>query len=143
MNYLIKIILGVISLFVFSCVSPPDYSDGLLENIPAIVNDNDYFSFSLFADDYTENKEWDLTMPLTESDVLLSTLIIKDLNISASDSSFLYMINTTGDTVLAIGIMNEVVWNSIDSVTVIGVPQKILFIGDNLSGRVEYQIIKS
>jgi hypothetical protein len=39
--------------------------------------------------------------------------------------------------------MNEVVWNSIDSVTVIGVPQKILFIGDNLSGRVEYQIIKS
>ena len=52
------------------------------------------------------------------------------------------MMNTTGDTVLAIGIMNEVVWNSIDSVSVIGVPQKILFIGDNLSGRVEYQILK-
>ena len=49
MNYLIKIILGIISLFVFSCVSPPDYSDGLLENIPAVINDNDYFSFSLFA----------------------------------------------------------------------------------------------
>ena len=62
MNYLIKIILGIISLFVFSCVSPPDYSDGLLENIPAVINDNDYFSFSLFADDYTENKEWDLIL---------------------------------------------------------------------------------
>ena len=27
------------------CVEPPEYKDGLLENIPAIVNEADFFSF--------------------------------------------------------------------------------------------------
>ena len=32
-------------LLIGGCVAPPDYSDGLLENVPAIVDETDYFSF--------------------------------------------------------------------------------------------------
>ena len=41
-------------LLIGGCVAPPDYSDGLLENIPAIVDETDYFSLSLLGDDYSE-----------------------------------------------------------------------------------------
>ena len=50
----------LISLLLPSCVSPPDYEDGLLENIPAVINDVDYFSLSILADDYSDNLKWDL-----------------------------------------------------------------------------------
>ena len=29
--------------FVISCVGPAEYNDGLLENLPAIINEKDYF----------------------------------------------------------------------------------------------------
>ena len=41
-------------LLIGGCVAPPDYSDGLLENVPAIVDETDYFSLSLLGDDYSE-----------------------------------------------------------------------------------------
>ena len=34
-------------ILIFGCVEPPDYDDGLLLNIPAIINEADYFSLSL------------------------------------------------------------------------------------------------
>jgi len=37
-------------LFIGGCVAPPDYSDGLLENVPAIVDETDYFSLSLLGE---------------------------------------------------------------------------------------------
>ena len=86
-NYLApRIILFV--FFIKGCVGPPDYSDGLLENTPAVINENDYFSLSILGDNYTENKEWDLLISATPTATLLTTLIMKDLNSPVSDSSF-------------------------------------------------------
>ena len=45
-NY--KFLCGIF-IFLFSCVAPPEYSDGLLNNLPAIVNETDYFSLSVFV----------------------------------------------------------------------------------------------
>ena len=45
------IVLAIIIIF-NSCVEPPEYEDGLLENIPAIINENDYFSFTINAKDH-------------------------------------------------------------------------------------------
>lgn len=131
-----------ISLLLTSCVSPPDYEDGLLENIPAIINDVDYFSLSILADDYSDNLKWDLNISLLEEDVYLSTLVIKDLSISSSDSSFIYMINSNLDTSLTIGIFDEDILTLTDTVSSLIVPKSVIFSGDNLTGRVEYQILK-
>ena len=76
----------LISLLLPSCVSPPDYEDGLLENIPAVINDVDYFSLSILADDYSDNLKWDLDISLLEDDIYLSTLVIKDLSITSSET---------------------------------------------------------
>ena len=138
---LIKLSL-FLSLLLTSCVSPPDYEDGLLENIPAIINDIDYFSLSILADDYSDNLKWDLNISLLEDDVYLSTLVIKDLSITSSDSSFIYVLNSNSDTSLTIGIFDEDISTITDTVLSLVIPKTVVFSGDNLTGRVQYQILK-
>ena len=131
-----------IFLFIGGCVAPPDYSDGLLENIPAIVDETDYFSLSLLGDDYSEEKEWELSLTSDSTDTILTTLVLADLNISNTDSSILVMMNDSGDTVFQPILLGNVVWSSDIAINLIGSPKKISFKGDNFTGRLEYQILK-
>ena len=132
-----------ILVLISSCVSPPDYTDGLLENIPAIINETDYFSLSILGDDYTDEKEWELELTTVDNDVILSTLVIKDLSINSSDSSYLYLMMESGDTIFTAGLFSELVWTSQDSIGSIGSLKKVAFSGNNFTGRLEYQIIKN
>ena len=132
----------IILMLISSCVSPPDYTDGLLENIPAIVNETDYFSLSILGDDYTDEKEWDIELTTVDTDIILSTLVIKDLTINSSDSSYLYLLMESGDTIFTAGLFSELVWTSQDSIGYIGSPKKVSFSGNNFTGRLEYQILK-
>ena len=126
-----------------SCVGPPNYTDGLIENVPAIINENDYFSLSLLGDKYSEETKWDLSLSTTDLDKILTTMIVKDLSIGASDSSYLYLVDEEGDTILSAGLFSELIFTSADSISVIGNPEKIILNTDNFSGRLEYQIIKT
>ncbi len=132
----------IIILFVSSCVAPPEYQDGLLENIPAIVDEIDYFSLSILGDDYTVEKDWDITLTTDSSDTILTTLVLADMNISSPDSSFLFMMNDSGDTILRPILVSDVVWSTEIEVPLIGSPNKISFLGDNFTGRLEFQILK-
>ena len=136
--FIISICLGLAS-----CVGPPNYTDGLIENVPAIINENDYFSLSLLGDKYSEETKWDLSLSTTDLDKILTTLIVKDLSIGASDSSYLFLVDEEGDTVLSAGLFSELIFTSEDSISVIGTPEKIILDADNFSGRLEYQIIKT
>ena len=131
-----------IFLLIGGCVAPPDYSDGLLENVPAIVDETDYFSLSLLGDDYSEEKEWELSLTSASTDTILTTLVLADINISNTDSSILFMMNDSGDTVFQPILLGNVVWSSDIAVNLIGSPKKISFKGDNFTGRLEYQILK-
>ena len=132
----------IILVLISSCVSPPDYTDGLLENIPAIVNETDYFSLSILGDDYTDEKEWDIALTTVDTDIILSTLVIKDLTINSSDSSYLYLMRESGDVIFTAGLFSELVWTSQDSIGLIGAPKKVSFSGNKFSGRLEFQILK-
>ena len=132
----------IILVLLSSCVSPPEYTDGLLENIPAVVNETDYFSLSILGDDYTDEKEWDIALTTVDTDIILSTLVIKDLTINSSDSSYLYLMRESGDVIFTAGLFSELVWTSQDSIGIIGAPKKVAFSGNNFSGRLEYQILK-
>ena len=129
-------------LLIGGCVAPPDYSDGLLENVPAIVDETDYFSLSLLGDDYSEEKEWELSLISDSTDTILTTLVLADLNISNTDSSILLMMNDSGDTVFQPILLGNIVWSSDIAVKLIGSPKIISFKGDNFTGRLEYQILK-
>ena len=132
----------IILVLISSCVSPPEYTDGLLENIPAVVNETDYFSLSIFGDDYTDEKEWDIELTTVDTDIILSTLVIKDLTINSSDSSYLYLMRESGDVIFTAGLFSELVWTSQDSIGIIGAPKKVAFSGKKFTGRLEYQLIK-
>ena len=134
--------MSFILLLLSSCVAPPEYKDGLLENIPAIVDESTYFSLSILGDDYSEEKEWNLSFSAISTDTILTTLVLADLNISASDSSQLILINATDDTIFNPFLLSEVVWSNEISIELIGSPKKIIFNGDNFTGRLEYQILK-
>ena len=128
-------------IFIQGCVGPPEYSDGLIENTPAVINETDYFSLSIFGDKYTEKLEWNLSFNSNSTASLLTTLVTKDVNNSSIDSTFLLLMNELGDTVLNAFIMNEIIFTSLDSLKFIGTPSKVVFESDQFSGRLEYQII--
>ena len=137
-NYL----FGVLIL-ISSCVAPPEYSDGLMNNLPAIVNEIDYFSLSVFGEDFNDSLLWDLELNLSENDILLSTLIVKDLNVLSSELSTLVMTVTSGDTIFNANIVNDIIFTSEDSISVIGIPSSISLNAQNFTGRLEYQLIKN
>ena len=128
-------------IFIPGCVGPPEYSDGLIENTPAVINETDYFSLSIFGDKYTEKLEWDLSFNSNSTASLLTTLVTKDVNNSSTDSTFLLLMNELGDTVLNAFIMDEITFTSLDSLKFMGTPYKVVFESDRFSGRLEYQII--
>ncbi len=139
----INLLVISICLGLSFCVGPPNYTDGLIENVPAIINESDYFSLSLLGDKYSEEIKWDLSLSTTDLDKILTTIIVKDLSIGASDSSYLYLVDEEGDTILSAGLFSELIFTSTDSISVIGNPEKIILNADNFSGRLEYQIIKT
>ena len=139
----INLLVISICLGLASCVGPPNYTDGLIENVPAIINESDYFSLSLLGDKYSEETKWDLSLSTTDLDKILTTMIVKDLSVGASDSSYLYIVDEEGDTILSAGLFSELIFTSEDSISVIGIPEKIILNADNFSGRLEYQIIRT
>ena len=93
-NSVIKFHLFSFIILISGCVEPPDYDDGLLLNIPAIVNDVDYFSLSLNAEDLTENYIWELEFESENEDTLFTSLVVKDFSSIGSDSTFLKLYNS-------------------------------------------------
>ena len=134
----------IILLFLFiisSCVGPPDYLDGLLENIPAVVNEEDFFSLSILGDNLTEEHDWNLALTVSNSDILLQTVVIKDIPLN-SDSSNLLLSGPQGDTIMIYPLISNATYNREDSVQYLGELDKIIFTGNDFSGRLEYQILK-
>lgn len=138
----LKIVSIFYCIFIFCCVEPPDYDDGLLINIPAIVNENDFFSFSLEAEDYTKSHSWDLLFTGTNTDTLYTSLVVKNYSASTNDSTYLRLFNENNATIFDILINAEV--TSIESIPIefIGNPSKMDFISDNFSGLIDLQLIR-
>jgi len=139
----LRLFFAMVMALLSSCVAPPDQADGLLENIPAVVNELDYFSLSILGDAYSESETWDLNFSANETDVVLTTLALKDVNVKASDSTYFQVLLAEGDTILSILIQSDLVWSSLDSIAKIGVPAVATFDGSNFTGRLEYQLLKN
>ena len=134
-------VLTIITIFC-SCVGPPDYDDGLLENIPAIVNESDYFSFSINAEDYSRSHSWNLSFNAVNTDTLYTSLVIKDYTVSLSDSTYIKLYNSNNATIFDILINQEA--TSIDDIAIeyIGNPSRLEFIANKFNGRIDLQLIK-
>ena len=140
-NYSKILFLSVFIIFTY-CVEPPEYEDGLLLNIPAIVNESDFFSLSLNAEDYTDSLSWDLAFNGINTDTLYTSLIIKDYSASINDSTFLKLYNSNNANIFNILLNIEV--TSIDKIPIeyIGTPDRIELSANNFTGLLDLQLIK-
>ena len=131
-----------IIMLISGCVEPPDYDDGLLENIPAIVNDDDYFSLSLYAENHTQNYNWNLDFSSTNEDTLFTSLIIKDYLGSIADSSTLILYNSNEAEIFNILLNGETTSISEISIEYIGNPHRLELISNKLNCLLELQLIR-
>ena len=131
-----------IIMLISGCVEPPDYDDGLLENIPAIVNDDDYFSLSLYAENHTQNYNWNLDFSSTSEDTLFTSLIIKDYLGSTGDSSTLILYNSNEAEIFNILLNGETTSISEISIEYIGNPHRLELISNKLNCLLELQLIR-
>ena len=140
--YYLKIFFLSFNIFLLYCVEPPEYDDGLLVNIPAIVNENDFFSLSLNAEDYTKSKSWDLAFNGVSADTLYTSLIIKDYSGSINDSTSLRLYNSNNANIFDVLINSEI--TSIDKIPIeyIGNPNRLELSANNFNGLIDLQLIK-
>ena len=140
--FYLKIFFLSFNIFLLYCVEPPEYDDGLLVNIPAIVNENDFFSLSLNAEDYTKSKSWDLAFNGVSTDTLYTSLIIKDYSGSINDSTSLRLYNSNNANIFDVLINSEI--TSIDKILIeyIGNPDRLELSANNFNGLIDLQLIK-
>ena len=140
--FYLKLIFLSLNIFLLYCVEPPEYDDGLLVNIPAIVNENDFFSLSLNAEDYTKSKSWDLEFDGVITDTLYTSLIIKDYSGSINDSTSLRLYNSNNANIFDVLINSEI--TSIDKIPIeyIGNPDRLELSANNFNGLIDLQLIK-
>lgn len=139
---LIKFHLVSFIILIFGCVEPPDYDDGLLLNIPAIVNEVDYFSLSLNAEDLTEDYFWELEFESENEDTLYTSLVVKDFSSIGSDSTFLKLYNSNNAEIFNIHISGQMTSISDIAIEYIGKPNRIELIAAKLNCILDLQLIK-
>ena len=137
-----KIKILSLLIIIICCVEPPDYDDGLLVNIPAIINEDDYFSLSLNADLHTQNHNWELDFTSTGEDTLYTSLVIKDFSSFISDSSFLILYNSNNTEIFNIHINGETTSISEIAIEYIGNPSRIELVSKKLNCLLDLQLIR-
>ena len=138
----IKFHLVSFIILIFGCVRPPDYDDGLLLNIPAIINEVDYFSLSLNAEDLTENYIWELEFESENGDTLFTSLIVKDFSSISSDTTFLKLYNSNNAEIFNIHINGQTTSISDIAIEYIGNPTRIELNAVKLNCILDVQLIK-
>jgi len=134
-------ILVAISLF-YNCVGPPEPDDGLIVNLPFVINTAEVFTFALRGNAYDDEESYDLSFALDSNAVLATTLIVNEY--SGSDSTSIYVNNSADSTLLWYLILGNIIYTRTDTMggNALGYPGKINVVGTNFNGVVDFQIIK-
>lgn len=134
-------ILVAISLL-YNCIGPPEPDDGLIDNIPFVINTAEVFTFALRGNAYDVDESYDLSFALDSNAVLSTTLIVNEY--SGSDSTLIYVNNSADSTLLWYLILSNMVYTRSDTMdgNALGYPGKINVVGTNFNGVVDFQIVK-
>ena len=134
------VVIAICNLF--SCVGPPEPDDGLIDNLPSIINTADVFSFSLRGDKYDFDESYDLSFFLDSNSVLSTTLIINEF--SGSDTTSIFVNNSLDSTLYWYLVLGNSVYTRTDTMSgnSLSYPEKINAVGTQFNGVVNFQIIK-
>ena len=136
--------LLVISILVgWNCVGPEDPLDGLLEDLPAVVNTADVFTFNLKGNKYSFEEKYTLSMKPDSNSVLTTSLFVQ--NWTGNDTTRIFMFNANDSTYDWFQITGNIIYTVTDSLsrdTKIH-PRKIRFEGTNFSGTMLFTLVKN
>ena len=107
--------IAIIFLLIYGCVGPPEPDDGLIDNLPSIINTSDAFSFSLRGDKYDFNESYDLSFILDSNSVLSTTLIINEF--SGNDTTSIFLKNSLDSTLYWYLVLGNSVYSRIDTMS--------------------------
>ena len=134
--------IAIIFLLIYGCVGPPEPDDGLIDNLPSIINTSDAFSFSLRGDKYDFNESYDLSFFLDSNSILSTTLIINEF--SGNDTTSIFLKNSLDSTLYWYLVLGNSVYTRSDTMSgdPLSYPEKINVVGTQFNGVVDFQIIK-
>ena len=134
--------IAIMFLLIYGCVGPPEPDDGLIDNLPSIINTSDAFSFSLRGDKYDFNESYDLSFILDSNSILSTTLIINEF--SGNDTTSIFLKNSLDSTLYWYLVLGNSVYTRSDTMSgdPLSYPEKINVVGTQFNGVVDFQIIK-
>lgn len=126
----------------WNCVGPEDPTDGLLEDLPSVVNTTDVFTFTLKGNKFSFDESYDLAMKPDSNSVISTSLIVSGW--SGNDTSKIFFINSSDTTYAWLQILGNMTYTSVDSLTTDtkAHPAKLLFTGTELTGTIQFSLIK-
>lgn len=138
-----KFLLVTGILVCWNCVGPEDPLDGLLDDLPAVVNTPDVFTFNLKGNKYSFEEKYTLSMKPDSNSVLKISLIVQ--NWTGNDTTRIFLINVIDSTYAWFQITENLIYTVTDSLswdTKIH-PRKIRFEGTNFSGTMLFTLVKN
>jgi len=132
----------LLSIFILTCVGPPEPLDGLIEDLPAVVSTESVFSFSLKGNRYTFDEHFILALKLDSTSVLNTTLTVTDF--TGNDTVFITVKNEADSILDFWEVTSNWVEVRVDSLNtdVSQYPKKVYFRGQNFRGVLQYLLVK-
>jgi hypothetical protein len=131
-------------MFNEGCVGPEEPVDGLVDNIPVVVNTAEAFTFSLLADGYSTEETYRLNFPIeTEKNELVITLVSTEYRSNPNDTTAFWIVNSQDSILHLYRITMNTVNVDIDSVSTRTTPETIYFKATNFTGMIELVLAKN
>lgn len=124
-------------ILIVSCVGPEEALDGLSKNSPVIVNTNEAFTFSLRAENYTTEENYNLTFTTQNPIEFTTVLIVTDYASRASDTSYIDIINSNDSLLNRYVLSSNINVAPVENLETSAIPNKVFFKADDFSGFVQ------
>ncbi len=135
MTFLIMLSLTV------ACVGPAEPEDGLVEDLPFVVNTASIFSFILKGDKYSFEETYDLTLSTDSSDVITTTVSITEW--SGTDTVWATIYTVSDSVVTPYTFTGNTVLVTTQAVTDSTQPKKAIIKGNKFKGVLEFVMAKN
>lgn len=143
MKQILSMSLSLSLMVLFSCVGPEEPVDGLIDNLPSIVNTKTAFTFALRGERYAIDETYTLELTADTSQTITTTLMVTDTP-TRQDTSVIRIYNKDNDVLAAYDMAKDqvVVESTIADSLQHLVPKKVRITSDKYSGIVNLVIAR-
>lgn len=121
-------------------MGPEEPDDGLIDNVPSLVNTQEAFIFALRGDDYSFEENYSLNLLTQLGDTLVTTLVANGL--TGKDTLTIVLLTEADSTLTNYSLNRDLVMVDTRVLGDADHPQKVYFKADHFNGVVEYVLAR-